>query len=173
MTYPFDESTIYWPNNAPFHWEQASWGHTHQGYWYASGIFSASEHGGTHLDAPIHFAETGWSVDEIPIAHFQAKAIVLDIRAQAHDNPDYMLQVEDILQWESQYGPIPKKSIVFLLTGWGQFWPDPVRYLGSQTPQDAATLHFPGFSGESVSFLVKERAINGIGIDTASIDTIV
>jgi len=52
LTYPFDEHTIYWPNNAPFHWEKSSWGHTHQGYWYASGVFSASEHGGTHLDAP-------------------------------------------------------------------------------------------------------------------------
>ena len=170
LTYSFDEHTIYWPNNAPFHWEQSSWGHTHKGYWYASGVFSASEHGGTHLDAPIHFAESGWSVDQIPVSHLTAHAIVLDIRSQASSNPDYMLQVEDIAQWEKQHGTIPKNSIVFLLTGWGQFWPDPSRYLGSPTPQDSATLHFPGFSAEAVSILVKQRAIYGIGIDTASID---
>lgn len=170
LTYPFDEHTIYWPNNAPFHWEQSSWGHTHQGYWYASGVFSASEHGGTHLDAPIHFSESGWSVDEIPLAHLTAKAIVLDIRSQASSNPDYMLQVEDIVQWETQHGSISKHSLVFLLTGWGQYWPDPARYLGSSTPKDSRTLHFPGFSGEAVSFLVNQRAIYGIGIDTASID---
>lgn len=170
LTYPFDERTIYWPNNAPFHWEKSSWGHTHQGYWYASGVFSASEHGGTHLDAPIHFAESGWSVDQIPVSHLTAKAVVLDIRSQASANPDYMLQVKDITQWEKQHGTIPKNSIVFLLTGWGQFWPDPVRYLGSNTPQDSATLHFPGFSGDAVSVLVNQRAIYGIGIDTASID---
>jgi len=170
LTYPFDEHTIYWPNNAHFHWEKTSWGHTHQGYWYASGMFSASEHGGTHLDAPIHFAESGWSVDEIPLTHLTAKAIVLDIRSQASSNPDYMLQVEDIAQWEKQHGSIPHNSIVFLLTGWGQYYPDPSRYLGSPTPQDSTTLHFPGFSGESISFLVKNRSIYGIGIDTASID---
>lgn len=170
LTYPFDEHTIYWPNNAPFHWEKSSWGHTHQGYWYASGVFSASEHGGTHIDAPIHFAESGWSVDEIPLSHLTAKAVVLDIQSQAGSNPDYMLQVEDIAQWEKQHGSIPKNSMVFLLTGWGQYWPDPSRYLGSPTPEDSATLHFPGFSGEAVSFLVNQRAIYGIGIDTASID---
>ena len=126
--------------------------------------------GGPILDAPIHFAESGWSVDEIPLAHLTAKAIVLDIRSQTSSNPDYTLRVKDITQWEKQHGTIPDNSIVFLLTGWGQYWPDPVRYLGSPTPQDAATLHFPGFSGESISFLVNERAINGIGIDTASID---
>lgn len=170
LTYPFDEHTIYWPNNAPFHWEKSSWGHTHQGYWYASGVFSASEHGGTHLDAPIHFAEFGWSVDEIPLTHLTAEGIVLDIRSQVGSNPDYSLQIEDIAQWERQHGAIPRDSIVFLLTGWGQYWPDPSRYLGSLTPQDSTTLHFPGFSGEAVSFLMNHRAIYGIGIDTASID---
>jgi len=170
LTYPFDEHTIYWPNNAPFHWEQSSWGHTHQGYWYASGVFSASEHGGTHLDAPIHFAESGWSVDEIPLTHLTAKAIVLDIRSETSANPDYTLRVEDIAKWENQYGVIPSHTIVFLLTGWGQYWPDASRYLGSPTPKDPTTLHFPGFSAEAISFLVDQRAIVGIGIDTASID---
>ncbi len=170
LTYPFDEQTIYWPNNAPFHWEKSSWGHTHQGYWYASGVFSASEHGGTHLDAPIHFAESGWSVDEIPLSHLTAKAIVLDLRSQTRLNPDYTLLVEDIAKWENQYGIIPSHAIVFLLTGWGQYWPDPSRYLGSPTPQDTTTLHFPGFSAEAISFLIDQRAIVGIGIDTASID---
>ncbi len=170
LTYPFDEHTIYWPNNEPFHWEQSSWGHTHQGYWYASGVFSASEHGGTHLDAPIHFAESGWSVDEIPLTHLTAEAIVLDIREQTSSNHDYTLRVEDITRWEMEHGAIPKHSIVLLLTGWGQYWPDASRYLGSPTPQDSRTLHFPGFSAASVSFLLSQRAVAGIGIDTASID---
>jgi len=170
LTYPFDEHTIYWPNNEPFHWEKSSWGHTHQGYWHASGVFSASEHGGTHLDAPIHFAEFGWSVDEIPLTHLTAEAVVLDIRSQANSNPDYMLRVEDIAQWERQHGAIPRDSIVFLLTGWGQYWPNPSRYLGSPTPQDSTTFHFPGFSAEAISFLISQRAIVGIGIDTASTD---
>ncbi len=170
LTYPFDEHTIYWPNNQPFHWEKVSWGHTPKGYWYASGVFSASEHGGTHLDAPIHFAESGWSVDEIPLTHLTAEAIVIDIRSQASSNPDYTLRVEDITQWESRHGQIPRDTIVLLLTGWSQYWPDASQYLGSSTPKDSTSLHFPGFSAESVSFLLHQRNIVGIGIDAASID---
>ncbi|MCA9499747.1 MAG: cyclase family protein [Nitrospira sp.] len=170
LTYPFDEHTVYWPKNEPFHWEKTSWGPTQTGYWYASAVYSASEHGGTHLDAPIHFAESGWSVDEIPVDQLTGEAIVLDIRAQVGSNPDYTLQVDDIAQWEISHGPIPPKAIVLLYTGFGQYWPDKPRYLGSSTPDDATTLHFPGFSAEAATFLIAKRDILGIGIDTASID---
>ena len=170
MTYPFDEQTIYWPHNKPFQWEKTNWGQAHGGYWYASGSFSASEHGGTHLDAPIHFAENGLTVDQIPLTHLIGEAIVLDVRTQVADQPDYTLQVEDIVNWESRHGPIPSKCIVLLLTGWGQYWPTPSRYLGSATPGDPQTLHFPGYSKTSAEFLLTNREILGIGIDTASID---
>ena len=170
LTYPFDEQTVYWPTNESFHWKKTDWGPSKQGYWYASAVYSASEHGGTHLDAPIHFAESGWSVDEIPVDQLTGEAILLDIRAQVDSNPDYTLQVDDIAQWEISYGPIPPKAIVLLFTGFGQYWPDKVRYLGSPTPEDPATLHFPGFSAEAITFLLTKRDILGIGIDTASID---
>ena len=65
LTYPLDEQTVFWPTNKPFTWEKAAWGRTANGYWYASGDFSMSEHGGTHIDAPIHFAEGRLAVDEI------------------------------------------------------------------------------------------------------------
>ncbi|MEJ2230971.1 MAG: cyclase family protein [Nitrospirales bacterium] len=170
LTYPFDEHTVYWPTNKPFQWEKTSWGPTQKGYWYASAVYSASEHGGTHLDAPIHFAESGWSVDEIPIANLTGEAIVLDIRSQVGANPDYTLQVDDITRWEVSHGPIPPKSLVLLFTGFGQYWPEKSRYLGSSTPDDPMTLHFPGFSADAITFLLHKRDILGIGIDTASID---
>ncbi|HBP89489.1 MAG TPA: cyclase [Nitrospiraceae bacterium] len=170
LTYPFNEDTVYWPANEPFHWEKTSWGHTNQGFWYASAVYSASEHGGTHLDAPNHFAESGWSVDEIPVERLTGEAIVLDIRSQVNANPDYTLQVDDIIQWEGSYGAIPPKALVLAFTGFGQYWPDKVRYLGSSTPEDPGTLHFPGFSAEAITFLLHKRDILGIGIDTASID---
>ena len=170
LTYPFNEHTIYWPANKPFHWEKTNWGTTQHGYWYASAVYSASEHGGTHLDAPIHFAKSGWSVDEIPVAHLTGEAIVLDIRSKVSTNPDYTLQVDDIAQWESSHGPIPPKALVLLFTGYGRYWPDKSQYLGSFTPEDPTTLHFPGFSGDATTFLVHRREILGIGIDTASID---
>jgi kynurenine formamidase len=122
------------------------------------------------MDAPIHFSESGWSVDEIPVDQFTGEAIVLDIRSQVSSNPDYTLQVDDIAQWESSHGRIPPNALILLLTGFGQYWPEKGPYLGSLTPEDPTTLHFPGFSAAAVTFLLMKREIVGIGIDTASID---
>ncbi len=170
LTYPFDTQTVYWPNNTAFHWEKTSWGLNSHGDWYASGMFSASEHGGTHLDAPIHFSETGWSVDEIPPHLFSGEAIVLDIHPKVEVDPDYTLQIEDVIHWESRHGRIPSQAIILLYTGWGQYWPNPERYLGIKTPSDPTSLHFPGYSQEVMTFLLTQRHIIGVGIDTASID---
>ncbi|HEX3204089.1 MAG TPA: cyclase family protein [Nitrospiraceae bacterium] len=170
LSYPFDEHTIYWPNNAPFRWEKSAWGMTAAGYWYASAAFSTSEHGGTHLDAPIHFAQNRTTVDRIPLQHLTGPAVVIDARAQCDRDPDYALTVQDIAAWESRFGAIPDGAIVFMWSGWGRRWPDRVRYLGSETPDDPRTLHFPGFSPEAAEFLVTKRKIHGAAIDTASID---
>ncbi|MDR4496092.1 MAG: cyclase family protein [Nitrospirales bacterium] len=170
LTYSFDEQTLYWPHNQPFQWQKTSWGPNQNGDWYASANFSASEHGGTHLDAPIHFAQDGLSVDQIPLSNLMGEAIVLDIREKVASNPDYTLQLTDIVEWESQHGRIPSKSVVLLLTGWGRYWPHPTQYFGSPTPSDPLSLHFPSFSKVSAEFLVRERKIAGIGVDTASID---
>lgn len=170
LTYALDEETIFWPTNKPFTWEKAAWGRTANGYWYASGDFSMSEHGGTHIDAPLHFAEGRLAVDEIPLQKLIAPAVVVDVRASVTENRDYRLSRQDLDRWESRHGLIQQGAVVLMLTGWGQGWPDRSRYLGSATPSDPKTLHFPGFSKEAAEFLVKERHIDGIGIDTPSID---
>jgi kynurenine formamidase len=170
LTYGFDQQTIYWPTNKPFQWERRNWGTTAAGYWYASADFSASEHGGTHIDAPIHFGEGRHSVDEIPLQHLIGVVVVIDVRAQCQTHTDYELQVEDVLDWEARHGRVPAGAIVMMFTGWGQYWPDRKRYLGSETPEVASSLHFPGYSPAAARFLVAERAIHGVGIDTASID---
>jgi kynurenine formamidase len=169
LTHDFDEQTIYWPTNKPFQSERTAWGPTPQGYWYASANFAASEHGGTHIDAPIHFAEGGQTVGRIPIDRLVGPGIVLDVRAQCHEQPDYEIQTADITAWEARHDRMPQGAIVLVLTGWGQRWPDRKRYLGSETPDNASTLHFPGFSAEAAKLLV-QRAVRGVGIDTASID---
>ncbi|HET7439079.1 MAG TPA: cyclase family protein [Nitrospira sp.] len=170
LTYSLDEQTVFWPTNRPFTWEKAAWGRTSNGYWYASGDFSMSEHGGTHIDAPIHFAEGRLAVDEIPLQKLIAPAIVIDVRTLVEENHDYRLAPRDLEMWEARNGTIPQGAVVLMLTGWGRGWPDKFRYLGSQTPSDPKTLHFPGFSKEAAEFLVKERHVDGIGIDTPSID---
>lgn len=170
LTYSFDEQTVYWPKNLNFHRQDTARGINAKGFWYASGTFSASEHGGTHLDAPVHFASTGMSVDEIPVENLLGPAVVIDIRKASQQNPDYQLTVQDITLWEQQNGPIAQNDLVLIQTGWGQYWPDPQKYLGSTTPNDPLTLHFPGFSEDAMSFLVHDRQVRGVGIDTASID---
>ncbi|MGH7254702.1 MAG: cyclase family protein [Nitrospirales bacterium] len=170
LTYAFGQETIYWPTNQAFQWEATDWGPTEAGYWYASARFSASEHGGTHIDAPIHFAEGRHTVDRIPLAQLIGPAAVIDIRTQCKGNPDYELAVADLRAWETRHGRLMAGAVVLIRTGWGDRWPDRRRYLGSNTPDDPQSLHFPGLSREAAEFLVTARAIRGVGIDTASID---
>jgi kynurenine formamidase len=170
LTYPFDDSTVYWPNNPSFQWQKTDWGTTASGYWYASAKFSTGEHGGTHMDAPIHFAQGRSTLDEIPIDRLTGPAVVIDVRAHCDADPDYELTIHDLLNWEARYGRIPHGALVFMWSGWGQRWPDRVRYLGTSTPDEAHSLHFPGFSSQLADFLIQQRIIRGVGIDTASID---
>lgn len=170
LTYPFDAATIYWPTSDGFHWQKTAWGKTAAGYWYASANYAANEHGGTHLDSPIHFHEGGATVDQIPVAKLIAPAEVIDIGAACAANKDYRLTVADIATWEKQHGRIPDGSIVLVRTGWGKFWPDKKSYLGSDKPGDASNLHFPGISGEAARFLATQRKPYAVGIDTASLD---
>jgi len=169
LTYAFDEKTIYWPTAKPFEWQKEAWGKSAGGYWYTAGRYAASEHGGTHLDAPIHFGEGKQAADEIPVSRLVGPAIVIDISQACADNPDYRLTTEDIAKWEKQHNAIPNDSIVLVHTGWGKFWPDKKTYLGTDAPGDVANLHFPGISREAAELLIQRR-IDAVGIDTASID---
>ena len=170
MTYSFADNTLHWPTAQPFHLEKVHEGKTAQGYWYSSYNYSGSEHVGTHLDAPFHFAEGKWTVEQIPLAQTIGPGIVIDVKRQAEADRDYLLQVNDIRAWEKKFGRIPKASIVLIHTGWGRYWGDRKRYFGTDEPGNTTDLHFPGVSREAVQFLVKERAVKAVGIDTPSID---
>ncbi len=169
LTYSFDEKTIYWPTSKPFTWEKEAWGRS-DGFWYTAARYSASEHGGTHLDAPIHFAEGRPTVDEIPLAKLVGDAVVIDISEDCRKDADYLLTAQDITNWEDRHGRLPDHSILLIRTGWGAFWGDRKKYLGSDKPLDTANLHFPGISREAAELLVKLRKVDAVGIDTASLD---
>jgi len=171
LTHPFDERTIYWPN-APssFELERLAWGPTPGGFFYASAAFSTPEHGGTHLDAPIHFAEGRRTVDQVPVRQLIAPAAVLDVTGSAAADPDYRLTVDDVLAWEERHGRISPGTIVLLRTGWSARWPDRKRYLGDDTPGRTSDLHFPSYGAEAAKLLVEERRVGALGVDTASID---
>ena len=170
MTYPFAEETMHWPTAKPFKLEKVNEGMTPQGYWYSSYNYSASEHVGTHLDAPFHFAQGKWTTDQIPLERTIGPGVVIDVSRKAEANRDYQLQVVDIRTWERRYGKIPRGAIVFMYSGWGKLWGDRKRYFGSDQEGDVANLRFPGFSKDAAEFLLKERAVNAAGTDTPSID---
>ncbi|MGH8614787.1 MAG: cyclase family protein [Gammaproteobacteria bacterium] len=168
LTHPFDQSTIYWPTNRSFRLDVVHQGLTDKGYWYETHDYSASEHGGTHIDAPVHFAKGKWTIDEIPLTHLVGSGIKVDVSAKAH--PDYLISEQDLIAWEERHGRIPIGAIVLVHTGWEKFWLDKKRYLGSDKPGDTGDLHFPGFSQEAALFLTAKRTIHAVGLDTASLD---
>ncbi len=170
LSHPFDAATIYWPTARRFERIEDAAGMTPEGYWYAANSICASEHGGTHLDAPHHFARDGWTTDRIPIEALVAPLRVIDARAAAATDADHAVTVEEIGTHEAAHGPIPEGAIVVLFTGWGNRWPDVRSYLGDDSPGDASRLHFPGLSEAAARLLATERRIAGVGIDTASID---
>ena len=173
MTYVFDSHSIYWPTAKPFQLLKLGWALNEAGWWYASNEFSASEHGGTHADAPIHFSENGRTIDQIPLQEWIGPAVKIDVADKCEINRDYLLSVEDILDWEKENGRIPEQAWVIMFTGIGTaYYPDKREVLGTdKTGQYAiAELSFPGFSPESVEYLVSQRTITGIAIDTPSID---
>ncbi len=173
MTYTYDENTIYWPNANPWVLEKGFWGVNENNFWYASNEYRAAEHGGTHADAPIHFAQNGRTIDQIPLKEWIGPAVKIDVTDKCVSDRDYMLSIDDIKDWEAENGLLPDGSWVIMYTGIGtQYYPDKLEVLGTdKSGEDAIPeLSFPGFSPESAEFLVKERNITGIAIDTPSID---
>jgi kynurenine formamidase len=142
------------------------------GYYYASNNIFTAEHGGTHLDAPLHFARGAQAVDQIPLERFFGGAVVIDVTAQSERDPDYQISVGDLMAAERADGEIPAAAIVLLRTGFSLRWPDALRYLGTAArgPDAVRNLHFPGLHPDAAKWLVANRSIRAIGIDTASID---
>ena len=172
LTHPFDADAIYWPTAGRFELESVAHGKTEKGYFYAANKFCAAEHGGTHLDAPIHFSETGRTADAIPIEQLVGVGVRIDVSEKCEKDRDYRISVPDLTTWEIRNGQIPAGAIVLLETGWSARWSDRTAYLGtSKTGAEAVPeLHFPGLHPEAAQWLVQARAVKAVGLDTASID---
>ena len=172
LSYPYDETTIYWPTEQGFVLEKGFEGVTAKGYFYTANRFASPEHGGTHLDAPIHFHREGRTVDAIPVDQLVGPGTVVDVSDRCASDRDYQVTIADFLAWENRHGRIPAGAIVLLRTGLGRFWPDRERYMGTSARGEAAIplLHFPGLHPDAAAWLAEERRIDAIGLDTPSID---
>jgi len=145
-------------------------GPTPGGWFYSANAFCSPEHGGTHMDAPVHFGEHAWSVEQVPVDRLIAPAVVIDVTKQAAADRDYRLTTADLAAWEAQHGRVAAGAVVLLRTGWSARWPDRLRYFGNASTSDASDLHFPSFGADAVRVLVEERHVAAIGLDTPSID---
>jgi kynurenine formamidase len=171
LTHAFDSETLYWPTSPmKFDLTTLTSGMTGGGWFYSANSFCAPEHGGTHLDAPVHFGRGQRTADQVPVRQLVAPAIVIDVTRSAALDPDYRLSVADVRGWEKVHGTIPGGAIVLLRTGWSKRWPNRKRYFGDDTPGDASNLHFPSYGAEAADLLVRERRVGALGVDTASID---
>jgi len=172
LSHPYDADTIFWPTEDGFKLEKEQDGINDKGFYYASNKFTTAEHGGTHIDAPRHFAQGHETVDQIPLDRLMGPAILVDVSAKCQQNPDYLILPEDLQQWERDNGAIPAGSIVIFKTGYAKKWPDRKSYLGTDErgAQAVAKLHFPGISPEAARWISDNRQIKAVGLDTASID---
>jgi len=172
LTHAFGADTIVWPTEQDFRLVGQQAGETPGGYYYASNRLEMAEHGGTHMDAPIHFAKGGQTLDQVPIERLVGAGVRIDVTAQCARDRDYRLSIQDFEQWEAVHGRIPTRAIVLVDTGFARYWPSRQQYLGTDLRgmEGIRALHFPGLHPAAAAWLVRDRQVKAVGIDTASID---
>lgn len=173
LSHDYSKETIYWVTAQTFELDTVFAGQTENGFYYTANNFSTAEHGGTHIDAPIHFAKGGLTVDQLELSSLIGQGIKIDVSEKALQERDYLISKEDLMEWETLHKKqIPDGSIVLLETGYSKFYPDAINYMGTDQrgPDAISLLHFPGLSEEAARWLVENRQIKAIGIDTPSID---
>ncbi|MCI0335755.1 MAG: cyclase family protein [Planctomycetes bacterium] len=172
LTHSFDETTIYWPTEQGFKLLRGPAGITEGGYYYAANRFACAEHGGTHIDAPIHFWKSGQTVDQIPLERLVGLGACIDVSQKCAMDRDYQVTVEDFEAWEAANEATLERRIVVIRTGFARYWPDREKYLGTSESGRAAVakLSFPGLDPSAADWLITRRRIRMVGIDTASID---
>lgn len=163
LSHAIASSIPQWQGDPPVEFENVASQET-DGYYLRR--FCLGEHSATHMNAPISFYPNGIGIDSYPAASLIVPAVVIDIQKAAED-PDYALALSDILKWEQQHGQIPPGSIVLAFTGWQYKWSDTKAFFNL----DADGIpHFPGFGLEATQFLLSQRQIAGVGIDTHGVD---
>ncbi len=171
LTHPFNKDTIYWPTAKMFTKTEVYRGLTPGGWFYSAYDFAAAEHGGTHMDSPIHFADRTRSTDQVPLGQLIGPGFVIDVSKQVRENVDYLISADDVRAFEAKHGRLPTGAIVLLNTGRAKLYSNPKAYMGTDErgPDAVPKLHFPGLSVRAAAFLV-DRKIGAVGIDTPSID---
>lgn len=164
LTQPISPDIPLWPGDPEV--EIDAWATYEEDFYFINRI-AIGEHSATHWGTPNTFIEGGRSAEMIPAEELVVPAVVVDVRAQAAQDPDYRVTPDDLAAWEAEHGEVPAGSVVILLTGWQDKWDDPAAFLGMD---EDGVLHWPGFGADTVEFLIAERDIVGLGTDTHGVD---
>lgn len=170
LTYPLDEFSIAWPTFPPYKFTVLNRGQTRAGFWLETNSFDTPEHKGTHVDAPAHFHKNGWRTHQIPPSRLAGPAVVVDVSAKANVDPDYLLSISDLQEWEMNYGRIPDSAVILMNSGWAYRYPDPYWVFNTNDTADTRTFHFPGIDPDAVAWLANRRDVIAMGVDTPSVD---
>ena len=166
LTHPIDGDVPYWPGSKyfPFEaWDLARWEEVRA----FSRAYRVPEHYGTHVDAPVHFAEGQATMEAVPVTAFFGPLVVLDIRGRAARDPDCVATAEDVADFERIHGRVPAGAIALLRTGWEARWGDMAAY---RNFGEDGRLHFPSWGPEAARILLLERGCRGLGVDVLSVD---
>ncbi|XP_054285110.1 isatin hydrolase-like [Macrosteles quadrilineatus] len=168
LTYPINENTLYWFKDK-FVLEPLV--RLTDPHWVATNKLSTAEHGGTHIDAPYHFNKDGWKLGQVPLNRlFMVEGVLINKTEEVLKDPEYQLTAKDIKDWEEENGALPSNCVVLVQFGWGNRYPDRVKYLGLKSDDDF-DRHFPSLTGDAAEYLVESGKVFGIGSDTASPDS--
>ncbi len=172
LTHAFGPDTIVWPTEQDFRLVGQHAEETAGGYYYASNRIEMPEHGGTHIDAPIHFSKDGQTLDQIALDQLIGTGVRIDVTGPCVRDRDHRVTIQDLKQWEAVHGRIPDHAVVLVETGYSRFWPSRNEYLGTELRGEdgVRSLHFPGLHPDAAAWLIRERQVKAVGIDTASID---
>lgn len=165
LSHVIDPDIPQWPGDPPVEFETVA-ELEKDGYYLRR--FSLGEHSATHMNAPSSFYSGVMGIDQYPAESLVVPAVVMDVRDKVAVNPDYALAPNDILVWEQQHGLVSAGSVVLLYTGWLDLWSNPDAFLNQDI---GGEMHFPGFGSDATQFLLHERQIAGVGIDTHGVDS--
>ncbi|MBG0561421.1 cyclase family protein [Actinoplanes aureus] len=154
-------------NTIPFRLEEISRYDDRGPAWYWNDIHTG-EHTGTHFDAPVHWVtgRDGDDVSQVPPQRLIAPAVVIDVADQAAADPDFLLDVEHVREWEAAHGPLPDGGWLLLRTGWDARSGDQEAFLNANDTGP----HTPGVSPEAAKWLATESPVIGIGVETVGTD---
>lgn len=159
LTHPLSPDIPTWNGTCGFHIEIIKDYGTGEGVQFRTHGLHLEAGVGTHMDAPSHCTPGASGIEALLLADLIAPCVVIDVASKAH--PDFLLNPQDIEEFETHQGKIEKGTFVIIHTGWAQYWPTPEKYKNN--------YRFPSVSQEAALFLL-ERGVKGLGVDTLSPD---